>query len=425
MKKIVQLALLWPCLTTPVIANNSADNGTPVVIDWNYQLSVGKNSTQQSPLFANSIEGYNFDTSLQAEAKYGNWLGLFALTSSNVQHDGESSEVDIVIQELFWQQSMTMFEHDVDVTFGKVRLDWGVGYGYRPLDIIKPYRQNPIGIQTEEGAGIASMSLFDSQGEWTVLLSDSSWVMQDQSDYEQSVENQGVGIKRYWLNDNSEWQGLLYYDDVRKTSIGASAVTVLNEAWELHASALLQQQFVQYHIADSLYSPTELHTEEHATQGLIGFTWANQFGNSVILEYWYDSRAWSDSEWQAAIDRATSLVIESDPSMQSLAKSYGQGYRHSNIVQHNLMLHWSLDSSAFDQFEYTQGLELTPTLDILYSPQDGGVIVTQWLEYLLFDSGDYHQTIEIAGRFIFGDHNSAYQQLTDSRAVLINLKGRF
>ncbi|MGF1762039.1 hypothetical protein [Aliivibrio kagoshimensis] len=420
------LRILFPLLlTASVMANGVIARESELSIDWDYQLSGGQHWTQSSPLFSDSSDGYRFDTSLQAEARYGGWLGLFALTSRDVQHDGESSDVDVIVQELFWQQEVTMFDQALELTLGKVRLDWAVGHGYRPLDIIKPYRQNPIGIQIEEGAGVASLSSFDLSGEWTLLFSDSSWVMQEQTTYEQTVEQQGVGVRRYWLDESSEWQGLLYYDNMRKTSLGASVVTVVNEAWELHASVLFQQQFTQYHVTDDHYTPVTLQTEEHAGQGLLGLTWANSSGNSVIVEYWYDSRAWSDSEWEAAIHRARSLTLEHQLSAQSLAKSYGQGFSHANIVQHNVMFHWSLDSTAFDQFQYTQGLELTPTLDILYSPQDEGVIVTQWFEYLLFDTGDYHQTIEIAGRFIFGAHDSAYQQIADNRLVLINAKGRF
>ncbi len=61
---------------------------------------------------------------------------------------------EIIISELFWQESFDIFDMPLDLQLGKVRLDWGVGYGYRPLDIFTPYRRNPVGIQVEEGAGV-------------------------------------------------------------------------------------------------------------------------------------------------------------------------------------------------------------------------------------------------------------------------------
>ncbi|MBO0201340.1 hypothetical protein J0687_27535, partial [Vibrio alginolyticus] len=68
-----------------------------------------------------------------------------------------------------------------------------------------------------------------------------------------------------------------------------------------------------------------------------------------------------------------------------LATSYVQGFQHANIVQHNLMLHWRWDLEAWTAWRGRSDLELlsnvTPTLDVMYSPQDGGVIVTQWLNY--------------------------------------------
>lgn len=117
------------------------------------------------------------------------------------------------MRELFWQHSVSLSnslfgEQYIDVTLGKMRLDWGVGYGYRPLDVIKPYRQNPVGIVAEEGAGVASLSMFVDSGEWTLLYSDSSWGSQEVNQLERASEQQGVGIKRYNLIGDHEYQWL-------------------------------------------------------------------------------------------------------------------------------------------------------------------------------------------------------------------------
>ncbi|MDG2898519.1 hypothetical protein P7M61_29275, partial [Vibrio parahaemolyticus] len=187
---------------------------------------------------------------------------------------------------------------------GKLRVDWGVGYGYRPLDLFKPYRQNPVGLVAEEGAGVFSLSHYDMAGEWTVIATDSSWGQQDQSALDQAAEQQGVGIRRYALVGDTEYQLIGYYDDVRRGLLGASAIAVWDESIAMHGSMLWQKQSVGYQVQqDDLYQPVSVEEQGCAFQALVGVNWANQAGHNVIAEYWYDSRAWSKSEWQQAIER--------------------------------------------------------------------------------------------------------------------------
>jgi hypothetical protein len=310
-----------------------------------------------------------------------------------------------------------------------MRLDWGVGYGYRPLDVIKPYRQNPVGIVAEEGAGVASLSMFDDSGEWTLLYSDSSWGSQEVNQLERASEQQGVGIKRYNLIGDHEYQWLAYYDDVRHGLLGASLVSVLNLAWEFHGSMVYQRHSLGYSLPDDQYQPVQLEEQGDAFQALVGLTWANDTGHNIVLEYWYDSRAWSNFEWQTAINSAQDL--SQVPTTQSLASAYAQGYQHANIVEHNLMAHWSLDSSGWRHL-FADGAaawawldDVTPTLDLMIAPQDGGIIATQRINYQAIDNGSASIELELAARFLGGNKDSAYANLPDSHMILLNIKGRF
>ncbi|TOE88755.1 hypothetical protein CGJ35_26840, partial [Vibrio parahaemolyticus] len=89
------------------------------------------------------------------------------------------------------------------------------------------------------------------------------------------------------------------------------------------------------------YQPVTVEEQGSAFQALVGLNWANQAGHNVIAEYWYDSRAWSKSQWEQAIARGEWLSQSSDTTL--LATSYAQGFQQANIVQHNLMLHWRWD----------------------------------------------------------------------------------
>ncbi|MCG9647903.1 hypothetical protein L1D24_04875 [Vibrio brasiliensis] len=338
----------------------------------------------------------------------------------------QSYKGELIVQELFWQGGTELFSLPVDVTLGKVRLDWGVGYGYRPLDLFKPYRRNPVGIQVEEGTGTAMASYFDLAGEWSVFYTDSSWTKQQGSELEQASEQQGGGLRRYVLSGDNEWQALAYYDDVRHGVLAGSVVTVFDDAWSMHGSAVYQNRYLGYQ-QGGFISPVTLAKQSDGYQALLGLNWANATGHNVIVEYWFDSRSWSESDWKQAYQRVDTLNATN--ALAPLASSYAQGLSQVNLVQHNLMFHWTMNATAWSQWPLTQQQlwldNLTPTFDLLYSPQDQGVIATQWLEYQVYDSGTASLSAELAARFMTGSRDSLYANLPDKRMIFLNLKGKF
>jgi len=458
-------------LSTPYsIASNS-----DLSLHWDWMISAESVQSRSSPFIPPQPDSrQTIDGLLEVEVGYQQWLGLMSLKttdlysktqggassshlntyqttnqntpSNNRSNNGSNNDpsAEFIIRELYWQGGFslaneTLGEQYIDVTLGKIRLDWGVGYGYRPLDIIKPYRRNPVGIVAEEGAGVVALSVFDAAGEWTLLYTDSTWTSQSLNELERQSQQQGIGVRRYGMQGEQEYQWLVYYDDVRHGLIGGSLVSVLDLAWELHGSATYQHQSLGYELPSSSQQPVVLSEQGNAFQTLLGLTWANEVGNSIILEYWYDSRPWSSAQWQQAIDTATSLNKMATPSTRStqagtsqntgLSASYAQGFQHSNIVQHNVMLHWSLNSTAWAQWGWSREINwiqhVTPTFDLLYSPQDNGIIATQWLNYEWIDTGSASLDLELAARFLTGKSNSAYANLPDKHMILLNLKGRF
>lgn len=459
----IGVVMILVLLNTPCLAASNSD----LSLHWDWMISAENMQTRNSPFIPPQPDSrQTIDGLLEVEVGYKQWLGLISLkttdlysethgnasntrqntlSSNEPNHDQNSDpSAEFIIRELYWQGGFSLAnealgEQYIDVTLGKIRLDWGVGYGYRPLDIIKPYRRNPVGIVAEEGAGVVALSVFDATGEWTLLYTDSSWTSQSLNDLERKSQQQGIGVRRYNMQGEQEYQWLAYYDDVRHGLIGGSVVSVLDLAWEFHGSATYQQQSLGYELPNSSQQPVVLSEQGNAFQTLLGLTWANEVGNSIILEYWYDSRAWSSSQWQEAIDTTTSLNKMATPSTNptqaetsqntALSASYTQGFQHSNIVQHNVMLHWSLNSTVWAQWDWSREINwiqhVTPTFDLLYSPQDNGIIATQWLNYEWIDTGSASLDLELAARFLTGKSNSAYANLPDKHMILLNLKGRF
>jgi len=408
----------------------STVNAQSFELDWDSTLSLSSVQHRHSDLLGEpqrqSTDTVDAVIDVQFEG-YG-VTALVAAKGSQVYSSDptQSYKGELIVQELFWQGGTELFSLPVDVTLGKVRLDWGVGYGYRPLDLFKPYRRNPVGIQVEEGTGTAMASYFDLAGEWSVFYTDSSWTKQQGSELEQASEQQGVGLRRYVLSGDNEWQALAYYDDVRHGVLAGSVVTVFDDAWSMHGSAVYQNRYLGYQ-QGGFISPVTLAKQSDGYQALLGLNWANATGHNVIVEYWFDSRSWSESDWKQAYQRVDTLNATN--ALAPLASSYAQGLSQVNLVQHNLMFHWTMNATAWSQWPLTQQQlwldNLTPTFDLLYSPQDQGVIATQWLEYQVYDSGTASLSAELAARFMTGSRDSLYANLPDKRMIFLNLKGKF
>lgn len=416
----------WGQVLLSAVLVQSTAVAQEITFEWDYTVSGRASEHRDSKLLgvAKESRSQSIDAVLDVQFDGFGLSGLLAAKASNLYHSGQQASFDseLIVQELLWQGSAGSLP--LDLTLGKVRLDWGVGYGYRPLDLFKPYRRNPVGILIEEGSGVAMMSHFDLAGEWSLVYTDSSWNQQSTNALEQAAEQQGIGGRRYWLDGDNEWQAVLYYDDVRHGLAATSLVSVLTPAWSLHASALYQRHYQAY---QQTRQATELTSHQDGYQGLIGLNWANALGNNIIVEYWYDSRAWSQRQWDRAYREVERWSV--NPVTQPIARSYANGLNHANLVEHNVMLHWSLDSSSWSQWQWSKDWlwlgDLTPTLDVLVAPQDGGVIATQWINYTVYDSGSVSFLTEFAARFMTGDSESIYANLADKRMIFINLRGKF
>ncbi|MFS1524700.1 hypothetical protein ACL7TT_11390 [Microbulbifer sp. 2304DJ12-6] len=399
-------------------------------LDWDWMVTVSNTQHRDSVWFEPHSESQTqqLEGLISVQANWQDWSGLLAVKGNQIasSEQAQTFDADFIVQELFWQGEWNMGASPVELTLGKLRLDWGVGYGYRPLNFFNSYRRNPVGIQVEEGVGVAMASYFDRSGEWSLLYSDSNWMVLDSTEPKQGSEQQGAGIRRYSLRGDTEWQGIVYYDTVRHGLIAGSMVSVINAFWEVHASSLYQQDYRAYQ-QQAFFTPVAVETQRDGFQGLIGLNWANEAGNQVIVEYWYDSRAWSKDAWIQALERAN--ILSQQTTTVSLAYSYAQGLNQVNLVQHNVMLHWNLNSTSWRHWQWSKDIlwvgNLEPKFDLLYSPEDGGIIATQWLNYSTYDSGTVSMDIELAVRFMTGSHASVYANLADTRMIFINLKGKF
>lgn len=394
-------------------------------VNWTWQSSFEKEQPRHSKL--NVAPGgtvvQSLDSLLTSKVEWDSVTGTFALVGNHLLTTAsqDAAEKKFIVQELFWQPETALAGVPIDLSIGKERLDWGVGYGFRPLDIFKSYERNPVGIQVDEGVGAATASYFDGIGQWELVATDESWASTNTNPARLAKKQHGIGLRRYALVGNTELQGVMYFDQIHRRTVGGSVVAVLTPALEVHSSFVYAQRYQAYQQGD-INEPVKLGMSSDSYQFLLGFNWANTAGLNIIGEYWYDGRSWDKKMWQQAFQRIGELSHHS--ATMDLASSYSYGLDNTSLVAQNVMLHFKLDMSALHPRDlWLEKFE--PSLDLLVSPTDGGLVATPRLSYPVYESAKSDMKLELASRFYTGLGNSVYANVPDRDLIFINLKGSF
>ncbi|EHS5725361.1 hypothetical protein KV860_004838 [Escherichia coli] len=410
------------CLLSMLIVGTRAE--AKFDVNWTWQSSF-ESEQYRHTLLNDTSDGsiQSLDSLVTATAEWNSVTGTFALESNNLLTTDSQSSVakKLIVQELFWQPEAELAGVTLDLSIGKQRLDWDVGYGFRPLDIFKSYERNPMGIQVDEGVGAATASWFDGVGQWELVATDESLASTNTDQARLAEKQHGIGLRRYALVGNTELQGVMYFDQVHHGTIGGSVVAVVTAALELHSSFAYAQRYQSYKQSD-MNEPVRWGTSNDSYQFLLGFNWANTTGLNIIGEYWYDGRSWDKSMWKKAFQRADEL--SQHPATTGLASSYSWGLDNTSLVAQNVMLHFKMNMSALHP-KYLWLEKLEPSLDLLVSPTDGGLVATPRLSYPVYESGESDMKIELASRFYTGAGNSVYANMPDRDLIFINLEGNF
>ncbi|WP_406609478.1 hypothetical protein [Agarivorans sp. JK6] len=393
---MAQLRFIWLLLFTSTFSQAAWQQ------QWHLELDSGFASASNSPVFDSEDQWFG-DAALRWFPQYGNVQGqLVALSQAKQKQDNQH---DLIVAELFWKTELA----ERDLLVGKQRIDLGVSYGFRPLDMFLPYRRNPVAIQVEEGVGVLSLSQFSGNGEYALFYTDSYLATESEG-----LQQRGLGLRWYQLNNDSEWQAVSYYDNKRALNLGGTWVTTFGDAWEVHAESRYQQHY-QRSVSQlnssniGQVSPVIEQEFNHGFQALIGMTWANLNGDNLILEYWFDNRALNQTQWQQVADISYYLQQQSGD-ISNLRFSQGEMFNGQNLLQHNVMLHWHRDIEDWQ-----------PAFDLMLAPEDGGVIATARLDYE-FSQG---WTLGARLRYLGGASDAVYSLLPENKVGLIKLEGLF
>jgi len=305
---------------------------------------------------------------------------------------------------------------EVEGSIGKKVASWGVGYGYRPLDVIQQEPRQALRTFDLEGVPMLELEYFSAESAVTAILA-------NRLGFDGFTVKEGIyqgALKYSTLIGNSDVHALLYKRQGEGVSVGGGFSDTLGEHLEWHGSLryLSGYSILRHRLSGksvSLPEPSSLFINEkhqHGFQALLGasWTWANGF--SLMLEAWHDDTAWSHNQWKELLrinsaQRQLLNIGAPSPAVYGNISANNQVYNQQNLLKDTLYMRLSYDGDTFD-----------PNLSFLYTPADGGTVFTVSADY------DWSDHIRLFGsaRVLGGKQTSAYNMAADHWQVYIGMQ---
>jgi len=343
--------------------------------------------------------------------------GFNLLATYNVTfNEDRETEDDGVLNEAYYDFSAS----SLDFTIGKKVLSWGVGYGFRPLDLIQQENRRVLISQNLEGVLLTSAEYYTGNSAISFLITNRELI----SDRQSRSKDHEAAVKLYSLYNDWDLHGVGHYSEVFGASFGLGFSTIVGDELEVHASSTYRSR---YHKlinvlteSNETFALTDPVYEKHyndCINAVLGFSWTFQSGITVIGEAWHDCTAYTYSEWAAMRDltKQQQLLLSSLPqAAQDATETQIQGnqryFNQANILQNNLFTRLSYDGEKTD-----------PYLDVLLTPDDGGVVLSTSIEH------EIKQNILLYAnaRYFTGRSSSAYKQLGNRALIYLGFRAEF
>ncbi len=261
-------------------------------------------------------------------------------------------------------------------TAGKKVMGWGVGFGFKPLDVVQ--RENRRGVNLPALVGVPLMALehFTATDAWTL-----AWTrpgggfghIDDGDDHDQAL-----ALHWYRLSAGGEdLHAVARLSHVRGVELGAGFTRVVGEEWSYYAAALWERRYTKTlnALAESggllaTSDPMTPFTQHNGLKAVAGAQWTGTSGWSVLAEGWLDDDAYRIADWRrldGLTARQLAMAGLAPPTAIALnVAASSQAYLATNVLRENLLLRLSYDNG--DGFR--------PYAELLATPADGGKVYT-------------------------------------------------
>jgi hypothetical protein len=308
----------------------------------------------------------------------------------------DSSQLSGIANQIYYDSDL----HDgFGWTVGRKVMSWGVGFGFKPLDVIQ--RENRRGVNQAALVGVPLLAVqkMTADSSWTL-----AWTHPGAGDGTAGDKDSGVSLHWFQLAGGNDHYAVIRLSPLHQVETGVGATWILDDEISIYGAGLYERRYEKTLNALSenggLFAgadPMLVRSSRNGGRAVAGIQWTGASGWSLLAEAWYDSHAYSKKEWQDLNELTTrQLAAAALAPAAALAANVAwssQAFLPSNLLRENLLTRLSWDSR--------NGFK--PYAEWLLTPRDGGQVLT--LGALL--EGD-KQTLSIGMRQLGGPANSVY-----------------
>ncbi|MCX7173219.1 MAG: hypothetical protein NT159_04690 [Proteobacteria bacterium] len=406
---------IFPWLLLLSLSAYGEDNGTAFKLRAIPEIHDANANTSFAP--ALPLTSLGKDRSREELEMRTDWNGVnLVATARSTAQQGVKPDKQLVINELYYDA--TLFGERFSL--GKKILSWDVGFGFRPLDVIQQENRRSLYASTLEGVPYLSWEKFTADEAWMLVLANPGRGMAGEP-----RDDESLALKYFRRFGNTDAHALLRVSRRYSFEAGASFSSVADDGLEWHGSLLHQARYqkslntltLNSGIPLSASDPFVTQNFRHGRKALLGATLTGESGLSLLGEAWYDNSAYTAAEWRAAADlarRQEALLGQAGIPAAAVRGSLAYGTRYferPNLLKKNLLLRLS-HRSEVESWE--------PAIDVLYTPEDGGRVVSASLAY---EANRYR--IDAGLRLYGGRADSAYRLLPEKRVVYLAIQLAF
>ena len=212
-----------------------------------------------------AAEGSGLRADLEYRAQAGGF-NLQATARRVVADDGPDASHGVVNQLYYdgqWSPGLAW-------TAGRKVLPWGVGFGFKPLDVVQREDRRAANPPPLVGVNVIAVEHFTADSAWTLAWSHPG---------AGSEADPGLALHGYRLIDGDDLHTVLRLSPQRRLEAGAGMTRVIGDAWSLHGAVLYQQRGGTLAAADD------------AVKAVAGVQWTGDSGLGVLAEAWHDPEA--------------------------------------------------------------------------------------------------------------------------------------
>jgi hypothetical protein len=337
--------------------------------------------------------------------------GLRLLLNGSVDtRAGKGTRGTLELNELVYETSWLGF----DLTFGKKILGYGVGYAFRPLDLLQRENRRRLILLDLDGVPVLGIERFLSEVSVSLFYA-------NRGSLEGSSVQLGdheLTLRYYQSVDIVDLHGLLHWREPDDISGGLGGTAVPTEWLELHASARVSSDCrVALHalrnqrrglLSDE--DPVELVSRASCVALVFGSVVTLPARLAIMLELIHDGNAPSIDDWKRlrALARAQRALVGPYPAQAVHANLL---FSQRLLAQPSLLQQHIFVRLAFDH------PDLRPAVDALISPLDGGLVLTATVDYHPWPTA----TVSASLRWFTGASGAVYREMVDRFQFFIGL----